>query len=129
MSDLIKVRLKQYRVLKAVVIHIKVWCVRWTADVRDVGSVTFEDVLPVNAGKEWVLFEVLNAVLTQPVLSAADESADQVFGIFRDVRHMSRKLEPLLWEAQGKNTKPLKKCILFLINCLRFKCYFVPCGS
>lgn len=102
MSDLIKVCLKQYRVLKAVVIHIKVWCVRWTADFRDVGGVTFEDVLPVNARKERVLFEVLNAVLTKPVLSAADESADQVFGIFRDVRHMSRKLEPLLRETQGK---------------------------
>lgn len=114
MSDLIKVRLKQYRVLKAVVIHIKVWCVRWTADVRDVGGVTFEDVLPVDARKERVLFEVLDAILTQPVLSAADESADQVFGIFRDVRHMSRKLEPLLWETQGKDTKPLQIFVLYI---------------
>lgn len=56
-----------------------------------------------------MLFEVLNAVLTQPVLSAADESADQVFGIFRDVRHMSRELEPLLWEKQGEKTLKKKK--------------------
>lgn len=100
MSNLIKVCLKLYRVLEAVVIHVKVWRVRWAADFRDVGGVTVADVLPVNAGKERVLFEVFNAVLTQPVLSAADESADQVFGIFRDVRHMSRELEPLLRETQ-----------------------------
>lgn len=52
-------------------------------------------------GEERVVLEVLDAVLTQSVLSAADESADQVLGLLGHVSHLLGELEPLLGGKDG----------------------------
>lgn len=41
-------------------------------------------------------FEVLDAVLAQAVLTAADEASDKVLGLFGHVRHLQGELETLL---------------------------------
>lgn len=52
-----------------------------------------------------MVLEVLDAVLTQPVLPAADESADQVFGLLRHVSHLLGELESLLGGKEGRSVK------------------------
>lgn len=41
-------------------------------------------------------FEVVDAVLAQTVLPAADEASDQVLGVFGHVCHLQGELETLL---------------------------------
>jgi hypothetical protein len=43
-----------------------------------------------------VRFEVVDAVLAQAVLPAADEASDQVLGVFGHVGHLQGELETLL---------------------------------
>lgn len=64
-----------YWILQAVILHVKVGGVSGAADFRDVGSLTSADVVPVDAGEEGVALEVLNAVLSQPMLTRADQPA------------------------------------------------------
>lgn len=57
------------------------------------------DVIRNCTSKEGVLLEVLNAVLTQSVLAAANEPANQVLRVLRHVRHLLWELESLLCKA------------------------------
>lgn len=52
-----------------------------------------------------MVLEVLDAVLAQSVLSAADESADQVLGLLRHVGHLLGELESLLGGKEGCSVK------------------------
>lgn len=78
----LRIKIDTYAVFEAIVIHVKVRGVRGAADFRDVGGFAVADVVPVDTREKRVLFEVLNAVLAQPVFSAADEPSDQIFSIF-----------------------------------------------
>lgn len=62
-----------------------------------------------------MVLEVLDAVLSQPVLPAADEAADQILAVFRHVGDLLRELEALLhdnggfWCVNLKNKKSHKQ--------------------
>lgn len=48
-----------------------------------------------------MVLEVLDAVLSQPVLPAADEATDQILAVFRHVGDLLRELEALLHDNGG----------------------------
>lgn len=52
-----------------------------------------------------MVLEVLDAVLTQAVLSAADESTDQVLGLLGHVCHLLGELESLLGGREERSAK------------------------
>lgn len=49
--------------------------------------------------EEGVLLEVLDAILTQSVLSAANESANQIFRFLRNICDLLWELESLLFKT------------------------------
>lgn len=49
--------------------------------------------------EEGVLLEVLDAILTQSVLSAANESANQIFRLLRNICDLLWELESLLFKT------------------------------
>lgn len=63
------------------------------------------DLWSDSTSEERVVLEVLDPVLTQPVLSAADESTDQVLGLLRHVSHLLGELESLLGGKAGHSVK------------------------
>lgn len=73
------------------------------------------DVCGQATSEERVVLEVLDAVLTQSVLSAADESADQVLGLLRHVSHLLGELEPLLGGRERGRSVPQR----FLVSSLK----------
>lgn len=87
------------RVFQHIIVYIKVGGVWGRADVRDVRCLCVANVLPVDAGEEGVLLELLDAVLTQPTLSTADQPLDQVFSILGHIRDVRGELETLLNSA------------------------------
>ena len=61
-----------------IVVYIEVGCVGWAGDLWDVGGLDFGDGLPVHSGEPRVVPEVLDAVLTQPDLSRANQTLHQI---------------------------------------------------
>lgn len=65
--------------------------------------------------EEGVVLEVLNAVLAQSVLSAADEPADQVLGVLRHVGDLLRELEALLGQRGRALEAAERTCFSLLL--------------
>lgn len=85
-----------YGVSQHVVIHVEVGGVRRTAHIRNIRCFQVSYIFPIQTFEERMLFEVFYPILAQPALSAADESLDEVFGFFRHIRDVGRKLKSLL---------------------------------
>lgn len=49
-----------------------------------------------HTGKKWVVLKVFNAILSEPVLPAADEAPDQILGVFRHIGDLLWKLKAFL---------------------------------
>lgn len=115
LQDIIRTKLDAYTVFEAIVIHIKVGGVSGAADFRDVGGFAHADVVPVDACEKGVLFKVIDAILAQPVFSAADQPADEIFSLLGNIRHLKWELEALLRKKELEYTWALQsKTIIYL---------------
>lgn len=90
-----------HRVLQDVVIHVKVGRVSGRGHVGHVRRLSRTDVVPVDPAEEGVALEVGDPVQTEAAFPRAQQTLDQVFGVFRHVTHMGRKLEPVLETAES----------------------------
>lgn len=88
--------LSPHRVLEDIVIHIKVGGVSGRGHVRDVGSLSSPDVVPVYPTKKWVALEVGDPIETKARFPGAQQALDQVFGILGHISYMGGELETLL---------------------------------
>lgn len=96
LQDKNRTKLDSYTVFETIVIHIKVGGVSGAADFRDVGGFACADVVPVNACEKGMLFKVVDAILAQPVFSAADQPSNEIFSLLGHIRHLKWELEALL---------------------------------
>lgn len=91
-----------YDVSQHVVVHVEVGRVRRAAHVRNVRCLEVPYSFPIQALEKRVLLEVLNPVLAQPALPAADQPLDEIFRFLRHIRDVGRELKSLL----GKRGDP-----------------------
>lgn len=116
LRDKIRTKLDAYTVFEAIVIHIKVGGVSGAADFRDVGGFARADVVPVNACEKGVLFKVVNAILAQPVFSAADQPSNEIFSLLGHICHLKWELEALLRMKELEYTWAFRSKTLSIIS-------------
>lgn len=62
------------------------------------------------------MLEVLDAILSKPVLPAADEATDQILGVFRHIGDLLRKLEALLHDNGRVGGSVIKNILSVLVG-------------
>lgn len=85
-----------HRLLERVVIHIKVGGVGRAGHLGHERGHAHANVVPVNAFKEGVRLEVLNALLAEAQLLTAQQAPDEVLGTLRNVGDVWRELQVVL---------------------------------
>ena len=65
---------------------------------------TLPDIFPVKALEEWMVHEVLDAVLTEALVGAGYETADEVLGFIRNILDVVWILELILQAQNATHT-------------------------